>query len=137
MQKLVILGQEIETVESTKSLGDYLDSRLGWRNPIDYIKGKILRGIWIICKARKYLNQSTLKSLYHAFIYPYLNHFVEVWGNTYKSDTDPLVRLQKRVLRIITGSAKFPHTAVLFSELQTEIGENFLLCCADIHVQIL
>ena len=77
-----------------------------------------MRGIWIICKARKYLNQSTLISLYYAFIYPYLNYCVEVWGNTYTSYTDPILRLQKRVLRIITGSAKFSHTVVLFSELQ-------------------
>ena len=34
-QKLVIRGQEIEMVESTKFLGDYLDSRLAWRNHID------------------------------------------------------------------------------------------------------
>ena len=37
--KLVIRGQKVEMVESTKFLGVYLDSRLAWRNHIDYIKG--------------------------------------------------------------------------------------------------
>ena len=137
-QKLVIRGrQEIEMIESTKFLGVYRDSRLAWRNHIDYIKGKISRGIGIMCKSRKYLNQSTLISLYYAFIYPYLNYCVEVWGNTYESYTNPILRLQKRVLHIITGSAKFSHTAVLCNELQIlEIGANLLLCRADVHVQI-
>ena len=61
-QKLVMRGQEIEMVESTKV---YLDSKFAWRNHIDYIKGKISRGIGIISKARKYLNQSTPISLYY------------------------------------------------------------------------
>ena len=133
-QKLVIRGQEIEMVESTKFLGVYLDSRLAWRNHIDYIKGKISRGIGIICKARKYLNQSTLISLYYAFIYPYLNYCAEVWGNTYKSYTDPILRLQKRVLRIITGSAKFSHTAVLFSELQILKLEQIYYCAVQMFM---
>ena len=78
-QKLVIRGQEIEMVESTKFLV-YLDSRLAWRNHIDYIKCKISRGTGIVCKARKYLNQSILISLYYVFMYPYLNYCVDVWG---------------------------------------------------------
>ena len=133
-QKLVIWGQEIEMVESTKFLGVYLDSRLAWRNHIDYIKGKISRGIGIICKARKYLNQSTLISLYYAFIYPYLSYCVEVWGNTYKSYTDPILRLQKKVLRISTGSAKFSHTAVLFSELQILKLEQIYYCAVQMFM---
>ena len=55
-QKLLIRGPGIEMVESTKFLGVYLNSTLAGRNHIDYIKGKILHGIGIICKARKYLN---------------------------------------------------------------------------------
>ena len=92
-----------------------------------------------MCKARKYLNQSTLISLYYAFIYPYLNYCVDVWGNTYKSYTDSILRLQKIVLRIITGSAKFSHTAVLFSELQILKLEQIYYCacrcsCTDIKI---
>ena len=87
-----------------------------------------------MCKARKYLNQSALISLYYAFIYPYLNYCVEVWGNTYKSYTDTMLRLQKRVLRIITGSAKFPHTAVLFAELQILKLEQINYCAVQMFM---
>ena len=75
---LMIRGHEIEIVESTKFLGVYLDSGLTWRNHIDYIKGKIARGIGILCKARKYLKENTLITLYYSFIYPYLCYCIEV-----------------------------------------------------------
>ena len=133
-QKLMIRGHEIGMVESTKLLGVYLDSRLSWCNHIEYIKDKISHGIGIICKSRKYLNQSTLISLYYAFIYPYLNYCVEVWVNTYKTYTDPLLRLQKIVLCIITGSAKFSHTAVLSSELHIQKLEQIYYCTVQMFM---
>ena len=154
---LMIRGHEIEIVESTKFLGVYLDSGLTWRNHIDYIKGKIARGIGILCKARKYLKENTLIILYYSFIYPYLCYCIDVWGNTYKSYIEPLLRLQKKVLRIITGSKKLSHTAPLFNELKIlrfeqlyyvsvqmfmykfyhkilpDIFSNFYICNSDIH----
>ena len=47
---------------------------------------------------------------------PYLHYCIEVWGNTFKSYTEPLLKLQKRALRIITGSTRYSHTAVMFSQ---------------------
>ena len=49
---LMIRGHEIETVNSPKSLGVYLDSGLTWHNHINYTKGKIACGIGILCKTR-------------------------------------------------------------------------------------
>ena len=153
---LMIRGHEIKIVESTKFLCVYLDSGLTWRNHIDYIKGKIARGIGIPCKARKYLKENTLITLYYSFIYPYLCYCIEVWGNT-KSYIEPLLRLQKKVLRIITGSKKLSYTALLFNELKIlrfeqlyyvsvqmfmytfyhktlpDIFSNFYICNPDIH----
>ena len=37
-------------------------------------------------------------------MYPYLNYCVEVWGDTFKTYLQALVKLQKRVLRIISYS---------------------------------
>ena len=56
----------------------YLDSGLTCRNHIDYIKGKILRGICIICKAPKYLNQPTLILLYYALIHIYIYIYIYI-----------------------------------------------------------
>ena len=112
---LIIKGEIIDMVEQTKFLGIVIDSSLTFLAHIQYIKGKIARGLGIICKARKYFLKRM--TLYNAFIHPYFAYCIPVWGNTYKSYLDPLVKLQKRLVRIICGSPRNTHSAPLFSEL--------------------
>ena len=54
-----------------------------------------------------------MKILYYAFIYPYFTYCITVWGNTFNSVLEPLIVLQKRVIRIC-GAQKFDHTYPLF-----------------------
>ena len=115
---LMIRGPGRDIVESTKFLGVYLDPGLTWQHHIDYIKGKIAFIFGILCKARKCFKKNTLITLYYSFVFPYLCYCIEVWGNTYKSYIEPLLRLQKKVLRIITSPKKLSHTAPLFNELK-------------------
>ena len=113
-ENVYIRNEIISMVEETKFLGVYIDSFLTWRRHIKYIRGKISRGIGIICKARKYLRESTLLTLYYCFIYPYLHYCIEVWGNTYDSYLDPLLKLQKKTMRLISNSPRYAHTGPLF-----------------------
>ena len=115
---ILINGQVIDMVEVTKFLGVQIDKCLTWRNHIQYIKGKIARGLGIICKARKFLDQTTLLTLYNCFILPYLTYCIEVWGLTFKSYVDPLIKIQKKALRIITGKHRLAHTKPLFEDLK-------------------
>ena len=68
-------------------------------------------------KARKIFDKNTLLTLYYSFIYPYLNHFVQVWGSTYSSYLHKVLLLQKRVVRIIHGVPRRTHTEPLFKSL--------------------
>ena len=114
---LIINGVKISRVEKTKFLGVYIDSSLLWRDHIHYIEGKVARSIGAIIKARKVFNQDTLRTLYYMFLYPYFNYCIEVWGNTYSTYMDPLIKLQNRALRIITGSSRRVHLAPLYRKL--------------------
>ena len=96
--------QNISETKSSKFLGVYIDNSLNWKKHICYIAGKISRGIGIILKSRKYLNEESLLTLYYCFIYPFLIYCNNVWGNTYKTNLSKLQILQNQVLRIITGS---------------------------------
>ena len=79
---LMIDNERIGETCKTKFLGVIIDKTLAWKDHINYISGKIARGIGVIIKARKYLNKDTLLSLYYSFIYPYLTYCNQVWGNT-------------------------------------------------------
>ena len=68
------------------------------------------RAIAIVVRARKFLNIDSLKTLYQSFIYPYYTYCNHVWGNVRMSTLNPLVLLQKRIIRIISGSKRLSHT---------------------------
>ena len=95
-KKLYIGDDEVSVVNHTKFLGTIIDQNLRWTNHISYIKKKIAKGIGILSKARKYLNSDSLKTLYHSFIYPYLDYCIEVWGSACITHLDPLYRMQKK-----------------------------------------
>ena len=95
---------QIEQTKHTNFLGVIFDGNLCWSNHISYINRKIAKGIGIICRAKKYFNTSALINLYNAFVFPYLINCVEVWGNALGTHIQPLVKLQNKIVRIITYS---------------------------------
>ena len=87
-----------------------------WKNHIMYIKSKIAKNVGIISRARILLNRSCLKTLYYSFIYPYLTYCIEIWGFTCKTYLEPLIVLQKKVIRKISYEKYNAHTAPLFQD---------------------
>ena len=116
--RLLINNAIVSEVQSTKFLGIIIDSNLKWTKHINLIKTKISKGIGIIAKARKYLKQSTLLTMYYAFIYPHLTYCIEVWGSASKSLMEPLFKVQKRIVRIIAGVPYKAHTDPIFTSLK-------------------
>ena len=96
-----IEGVPINIVKETKFLGILLDNRLTWKSHTAYISKKIAKSIGILSRARKLLNRETLRQLYFAFLYPYLNYCLIIWGNAPATTTFPIFKLQKRALRIV------------------------------------
>ena len=116
--KLEINNERIVETCKTKFLGVIIDDKLTWKEHMNYISGKIARGIGIITKARKYLNKESLLSLYYSFIYPYFTYCNKVWGNTCKTYLEKIILQQKRAIRIIAGVPRFHSTDLLFTELK-------------------
>jgi hypothetical protein len=112
-----INGTVIDRVESTKFVGICLDSSFKWSSHINHIKNKIAKGMGILCKARKVLNRDTLVSLYYSFIFPHLSYCIEAWGNSAMTHISSLIKLQKRVIRIVTSSSFYASSGPLFKEL--------------------
>ena len=114
----ILNNVSLERVQCTKFLGIIIDDGLKWTNHISYIKNKIAKGFGIILRTRKFFNKKTLLNLYHAFIFPYLIYCVEIWGNAANIYLDPLIKLQKKIIRVITFSQYLAHTNDLFVQLQ-------------------
>ena len=84
---------------------------------ISNICNKIARTSGILCKARHYLPRVVMRGLYYALIYPYLSYGNIAWGNTYSTRLQPIRRLHKKIIRLITFSKFSDHTSPLFREL--------------------
>ena len=110
----MINNVKIDVVQKTKFLGVIIDEKLSFQEHTLYLKGKVSRGLGIMHKAKRYLNKEILMTLYYSFIYPYLHYCITVWGNTCQSYIDPLLKLQKRALRIIFNKTRYAHTYELF-----------------------
>ena len=115
---LVIDDVVINRTNHIKFLGVMVDQHLTFESHVRYIKGKISRGIGILYKAKRLLQASSLLTLYYSFVYPYFTYCITVWGNTYSTVLDPLIKCQKRAVRIVHGAGKYDHTYPIFQSLQ-------------------
>ena len=114
----ILLGDtKLKQMNFTKFLGMIIDDKLNFINHIAYIKNTISKGLGITIKAWKYLNKKVLVNLYNTFVLPYLIYCVEIWGNACDTHLDPLIKLQKKIIRFISFSTYTEHTTPLFLKL--------------------
>ena len=111
---IIIDSTKISRGYVTKFLGVQIDSQLSWKMHINYICKKLSKCTAILLKARKVLGKSCLTTLYYTFAYPYFIYCNHVWGNTYQTNLEKLMVVQKKMVRIITGSPYRAHTEPLF-----------------------
>ena len=91
--------------------------KLNWKQHIAYIQNKISKITGILCKTRHYVSLKVLRMLYYALIYPYLHYGNIIWANTYQSSLDPLIKLQKKIIRIILFAGYKDHTPPILKKL--------------------
>ena len=60
---LRINEQVISDVRKIKFLGVMLDNKVNWKDHINYISGKVSRGIGMILKARRYLTKKGINDI--------------------------------------------------------------------------
>ena len=111
---LNIGGSKLIQVNQTKFLGIIVDDRLNWNSHIHYVTSKLSKSIGILSRARRYLNEKILVTLYNSFIYPYLLYGNLIWGNVNKTKMWPLFRAQKRAIRLVFNLKKRMSTSKTF-----------------------
>ena len=103
---ILIEGNKLDRVDSTKFLGVTLDSDITWKPHIASISNKVAKSIGVLSLARKTLNMTTSIQLYYSFVYPYLTYCTPIWAKASDSTLWPIYRLQKIAIRIIGGIRK-------------------------------
>ena len=109
----------IERSASLKFLGVMIDEHLTFKNHVQYISKKISRSVGILNKLKFYLPIEPLKSIYSAFVLPYLNYAIEIWYAGYKNVTQRIFILQKKAIRAVNNLDFNSHTSNSFLEMKT------------------
>jgi hypothetical protein len=117
--RIKIDGSNIERVFVTKFLGVHIDAKLSWKNHIDSIKTKISKNVSIMYRVKYLLDSKALYALYCSLILPYLNYCCEIWGNNFHTRLEPLIKLQKRAMRIVEHCGYREHTKPIFHNYRT------------------
>ena len=111
-------NEPLDAVTTCKFLGVMVDNRLKFDEHVKYICNKISKSIGIFYKLSKFVPDSTLLQLYYSLIHPYLNYCSTVWGGTFQTHLDSLIKLQKKIIRIISKESFASHTTPLFLSLK-------------------
>ena len=112
--KVSIHNNLIKQSHHIKYLGVLIDDNLIWKQQINEQCLKVARGSWALNQLKHFVDEQTRQSVYHCLIYSHLQYCISSWGTASKSTLAPLFILQKRSIRLLTGSGYQEHTNPLF-----------------------
>lgn len=127
----VVLGNsDLDFQFNTRFLGVEIDSKLKFCSHISLLSSKLSKTVGIFYKLSNKLSEKTLVNLYYNLFYPYIIYCNLVWGDTYSVHLNTIDLLQKRIVRVITGSNYLAHTGPLFHRTK-------ILKLSDVHTFLL
>ena len=114
--KLVCFGDKSESIgfdnlslsrkSHLKYLGVLIDEQLNFKEHINKVKSKLFCN-YTILRTRRLLSKEQLLMYYKLHIKPTIQYGILVYGCTAYSSLQPIMRLQKRILRSIFFLSKF------------------------------
>ena len=102
--KIKMNGHRIYPSNNIKYLGIYLDETLNGGFHCETLMKKLKRANGMLCKARHYITNDDLKTLYYAIFSSHLIYGCQIWGQTTNVFNQKIFKLQNRALRIISFS---------------------------------
>lgn len=115
--QITIGGYRINRVFSKKILGLVLDENLKWDKHIEEQSKKISQNIALLRRAKSFLPQKDLVTMYNAFVLPYFTYCSTVWSDGCLTQIEKLSKLQRRAARVITGDIYEVHSSEILKKL--------------------
>lgn len=122
--ELKIQNKILEQVDTFNFLGLDFDKEMCWKSQLNKISVKIMKTIGILAKLKNFLPQNILLTLYNSLILPHINYGILCWGFV---NTNRILKLQKKALRLITRAKINAHADPIFANLKLlKIDDLFL-----------
>ena len=104
--------------KSVKLVSITLDENLTFKHHIDKMKGKLNKVNFILARSRSFLPMKIRLLIYHSLAGSILEFGSAIYGNAATSVLDPLIKLQKKLIRNVFGIKFGSHTNKAFAELE-------------------
>ena len=124
--KIKMNGHKIIPSQYIKYLGVLVDTHLNGYFHCDTLVKKLKRANGMLCKARHYVPQEELKSIYYAIFSSHLSYGCRIWGQKSNVHTQKVFRLQNRAMRIISFSDFHADANPIYKELKILKLEDFI-----------
>ena len=95
-----------------------MDQHLTWNIHISHIASKVSKNVGILSRIAYLLPIRLRLNLYYSLVHPYLSYCNMVWASNYASRLKRLVLLQKKAVRLISGSFAYESTAQIFHKFK-------------------
>jgi hypothetical protein len=103
---------------SYKLLGIHLDKNLSFDYYTKHLCNKLNKSLYCINRAKNFLSNTALKTLYFSLIHSHLSYCTPVLSCASNSNIQMIYKIQKKAIRTITRSAFLAHTNPIFKELK-------------------
>ena len=110
-------NDQIQLSSHEKLLGVIVDSSLNWSSQVEATLKKGNSLLYLLGRIKIYLNSSTRKLYFNAYILPHIDYCCTIWGNCNNNLLDKLIKFQKRAARLILDKAMDTPSAELFQQL--------------------
>ena len=114
--QLVTANSLLINSNSTKFLGLMIDSMLTWEKHIMDLSNKLNRACFTITATKTLLTWKSRKMVYYSYYHSVISYGIIFWGTSPYSSN--ILRIQKRIVRIITNSSKRESCRQLYKQQQ-------------------
>lgn len=106
---------KIENIQLFKYLGLNVDANLNWKSHVQTVKNQVnsaLRAIYLI---RKFCPSNVLLNFYFACVDSRISYGLPCWGGVYFDTIEPLIILQKYIIRVMFFKRRYDHSWPIFN----------------------
>ena len=141
--ELVLMNEPVKRVHenspderSFKLVGVHLDASLSWKYHAEYVRKKILGILHMMKKSKNFIPTAMKKMIFSSLIQSQLGYCISIYGGASKSVIEPLVKIQKRAIRLVNESHYSRHCDEMFAkEGCLKFRDMHKLACARIAVK--
>ena len=87
-----------------------LDENSSWKDHIKTVENKLAKYFAWLYRAKQFLDETSLKSIYLSYIHSYMNHTNITWASTHCTKLKAISYKQKQAARILFDEDWFCHS---------------------------